>query len=159
MRAAAARALEEKSAEVELLHEVAAGVAAATVLEEMLEFIAETAVRVTQTDSASIYVLDEPKGELILRAVKDAPHGVLGRLQLKIGEGITGWVAREMQPVVLDRAAYHDPRFKDLPGPARPAVPELPLSVPMVAKNQFIGVLNVKTRRAAPLLRPADPPA
>src|SRR5437764_4905831 len=137
-------ALEEKSAEVELLHEVAAGVAAATSAEEMLDYIAKTAIRVSDTDSASIYVLDEAKGELILRAVKDAPHGVLGKLKLKIGEGITGWVARELKPVALDRAAYLDPRFKDLPD-LRDQRFQSFLSVPMVAKNQFIGVLNVKT--------------
>ena len=65
-------ALEEKSAEVELLHEVAAGVAAAISTEEMLDYIAETAIRVSHTDSASIYVLDDAKGELILRAVKES---------------------------------------------------------------------------------------
>ena len=40
--------------------------------------------------------------------------GTLGRLKLKVGEGITGWVARELQPVALEREAYRDPRFKDL---------------------------------------------
>src|SRR5438034_1188648 len=84
-------ALEEKSAEVELLHEVAAGVAAATSAEEMLDYIAETAIRVSNTDSASIYVLDYVKGELILRSLKDSPHGVTGKLKPKIGEWINGW--------------------------------------------------------------------
>src|SRR5262245_35989796 len=108
-------ALEEKRAEVELLHEVAAGIAAAPSVEEMLDFVAATAIRVTGTDSASIYVLDDSKGELTLRAVKESPHRVVGRLKLKVGEGITGWVARELRPVALEREAYKDPRFKDLP--------------------------------------------
>src|SRR5215203_5815586 len=104
--------LEEKSAEVQLLHEIATAVAAGGGLEDLLDFIAATAVRVTETDSASIYVLNEEKGELILRAVKDAPTGLIGRLRLKLGEGITGWVARELTPVAIDREAYNDPRFK-----------------------------------------------
>ena len=40
-------ALREKTEEVQLLHEVAAGVAAALTTEEMLDYIAATAIRVT----------------------------------------------------------------------------------------------------------------
>src|SRR5436305_917323 len=97
--------LDQKSAEVELLHEVTARVAAAADTEGMLQFIAEIAVRVTETDSSSIYVFDQTKKSLILKAVHDAPHGLIGRLTLRIGEGITGWVARELLPVAIEREA------------------------------------------------------
>src|SRR5688500_9418667 len=69
--------LDEKSAEVDLLHEVTAGVAAAPDTEAMLQFIAEIAVRVTHTDSSSIYVFDQTKKNLLLKAVYDAPHGLV----------------------------------------------------------------------------------
>ncbi len=141
------RELAEKRAEVELLHEVATEVAAAPGIPEMLDYIAGTAMRVSRTDSASIYVLNEARGELNLLAVKESPNAAVGRVRLKVGEGITGWVARELKPVVLEREAFHDPRFKDLPD-LRDQRYESFVSVPMVAKNQFIGVLNVKT--AAP---------
>lgn len=144
--------LAEMSAEVELLHEVTAGVAAASSTEAMLQFIAEIAVRVSQTDSSSIYVFDPSKQNLILKAVHDSPHGLVGRLSLKIGEGITGWVARELLPVVLEREAFNDRRFKKLPD-LRDQQCQSFLSVPMVAQNEIIGVLNVKTR--APRLYPA----
>jgi two-component sensor histidine kinase len=137
--------LEEKSTEVQLLHEIASAIAAAGGLEELLDFIAATAVRVTETESASIYVLNEEKGELILRAMKDAPTGLVGRLKLKLGEGITGWVARELTPVAIDREAYNDPRFKYFPELKDGEFHSF-LSVPMLAKNEVIGVLNVKTR-------------
>jgi len=138
--------LEERNAEIQLLHEIATALTAAASLEEMLEFIAATAVRVTETDSASIYVLDETKGELILRATHEAPTGLVGRLRLKLGEGITGWVARERQPVVLDKEAYNDPRFKYLPELKDEGFQSF-LSIPMLVKNEVIGVLNVKTRQ------------
>ncbi|MBI3910412.1 MAG: GAF domain-containing protein [Armatimonadetes bacterium] len=138
--------LEEKTTEIELLHEVATGVAAAPTMEAMLAFIAEIAVRVTRTDSSSIYICDPQTRVLTLLAVHDAPKGVLGKLKLQVGEGITGWVARELQPVVLERDAYLDPRFKELPD-LRDQRFQSFVSVPMIAKNQVIGVLNVKTRR------------
>jgi two-component sensor histidine kinase len=138
--------LDERNAEVQLLQEIAMALAASANLEEMLEFIAATAVRVTETDSASIYVLDETKGELILRATHEAPTGLVGRLRLKLGEGITGWVARERRPVVLDKEAYNDPRFKYLPELKDEGYQSF-LSIPMLVKNEVIGVLNVKTRQ------------
>src|ERR1051325_3582630 len=67
--------LEEKTAEVELLHEVTAGVAAARDTEAMLQFIAEIAVRVSGTESSSIYVFAPDREHLVLKAVHDAPHG------------------------------------------------------------------------------------
>ncbi|MBM3460140.1 MAG: GAF domain-containing protein, partial [Armatimonadetes bacterium] len=137
--------LDEKSTEVELLHEVLRGVAAASDTDGMLRFIAEVANRVTGADSASIYVFDQARQNLVLRAVAHAPHGVVGRLVLQIGEGITGWVAREMLPVALERNASSDPRFKTLPD-LQDQECESFLSVPMTAHNIFIGVLNVKTR-------------
>jgi len=137
--------LDEKSAEIQLVHEIATAVASASNLEGMLDFVAETAVRVTETDSSSIYVLDEDAGELTLRAVKDAPTGLVGKLKLKLGEGITGWVARELTPVALDKEAYNDPRFKYLPELKDEGFQSF-LSVPMLAKNEVIGVINVKTR-------------
>jgi two-component system, sensor histidine kinase PdtaS len=138
--------VDERNAEIQLLHEIATALTAAASLEEMLEFIARTAVRVTETDSASIYVLDETKGELTLRATHEAPTGLIGRLRIKLGEGITGWVARERQPVVLDKEAYNDPRFKYLPELKDESYQSF-LSVPLLVKNKVIGVLNVKTRQ------------
>jgi two-component system, sensor histidine kinase PdtaS len=138
--------LEERSAEVELLHEVTAGVAGAPNTEAMLQFIAEIAVRVSGTESSSIYIFDQSKENLVLKAVCDAPGDLVGRLSLKIGEGITGWVARELLPVAIERDAFQDPRFKALPD-LRDQQCHSFLSVPMRAQNEIIGVLNVKTRR------------
>jgi len=136
--------LEEKSAEVNLLQEITAGIAAAGDTSAMLQFIADIAVRVTGTDSSSIYVFDQTKKNLVLKAVHEAPFGLVGRLSLKIGEGITGWVARELHPVVLERDAFNDRRFKELPD-LRDQRCQSFLSVPMVAQGEVIGVLNVKS--------------
>jgi two-component sensor histidine kinase/putative methionine-R-sulfoxide reductase with GAF domain len=137
--------LEEKSAEVEILHGLTAGVAAAPDTEAMLQFVARTAVEVSGTESSSIYVLEQARNNLVLKAVHDAPHGLVGKLSLRVGEGITGWVARELLPVALERDAYKDPRFKELPD-LRDENCQSFLSVPMVAQSEFVGVLNVKTR-------------
>ena len=74
-------------------------------------------------------------------------HGQIGeyfeeteeQLRLKIGVGITGWVALHGTPVYLPDAA-HDPRVRIIPG-TEPDLPESLLVVPMVYEERVIGVL------------------
>ena len=74
------------------------------------------------------------------------PHpSLIGRIRLELGEGITGWVARERTPVAIARDASEDPRFKffqSLPEDRYHAF----VSVPVIAKNEVIGVINVQHR-------------
>ena len=37
---------------------------------------------------------------------------IVGEITLKLGEGVTGWAAKEKKPVALSSMAYKDPRFK-----------------------------------------------
>jgi diguanylate cyclase (GGDEF)-like protein len=74
-------------------------------------------------------------------------HGQIGeyfeeteeQLRLKIGVGITGWVALHGTPVYLPDAA-HDPRVRVIPG-TEPDLPESLLVVPMIYEERVIGVL------------------
>jgi two-component system cell cycle response regulator len=61
------------------------------------------------------------------------------QLRLKIGMGITGWVALHGTPVYLPDAA-HDPRVRVIPG-TEPDLPESLLVVPMIYEEHVIGVL------------------
>lgn len=138
--------LVEKSAEVDVLHEVTAGVAAAPDTASMLQFIARMAMRVSETDAATIYVFDKAKRRLVLKAMCDTSGNEIGPHAFQIGEGITGWVARENLPVVIEREAWRDSRFKKLPD-LRDQLHHSFVSVPMITQKQMIGVLNVKTRQ------------
>src|SRR5499426_2538834 len=68
---------------------------------------------------------------------------------MRVGEGITGWVAQEAQPVAIARHASKDSRFKvfhTLPEDKYEAF----LSVPIVAPptDRVIGVINVQHRKS-----------
>lgn len=63
-------------------------------------------------DCAFIYFVDGEGHDLVLRATSNIyPHAV-GQVALRMGEGVTGWVAREMSPVIISEKAWMDPRFK-----------------------------------------------
>lgn len=98
---------------------------------------------VTGADSVFIYLVDDKKKNLILQASKTPHKKELGNIMLKIGEGITGWVAQEGKPVSIKEKAYQDARFR-----AFDVLPEdhyeAFLAVPIVYKNKVIGVINLQ---------------
>jgi uroporphyrinogen-III synthase len=94
-------------------------------------------------DSCLIYLKEEE--ELVLFASSDSDSKNIGRVRLRLNEGLTGWVARERRLLAISREAYTDSRFKffkDLPQDAFEAF----LSVPIISQNKVVGVINVQNR-------------
>lgn len=111
-----------------------------------LQLIVKIVTEITSADSVFIYLFDDKKENLVLMASKTSHKKELGRLELKVGEGITGWVAKENLPVAIKAKAYKDPRFKGfdvLPEDRYEAF----LSVPIIYKGKAIGVVNVQHKR------------
>jgi two-component sensor histidine kinase len=138
--------LEEKRGEADALRRVGEATGSAFDHEEMLKVTADIAVQITGTDSCQVYLFDTAKGELVLRAADESFANMVGKIRLKLGEGITGWVARERKPVSVSTKAYLDHRFKDFPGMDELEYESM-LSVPLVTRGEILGVINVRTRR------------
>ena len=114
-------------------------------LQEVLQGIVSLVVEFTQCDSCLLYLIDG--GELVLCAA-DTPHpGTIGKVRLRIGEGLTGWVARERRLLAISREAYRDPRFKTFPNLPEDTFESF-LSAPVIARNRTVGVINVQHRAA-----------
>ena len=80
-----------------------------------------------------------------MRSRNNPQPGTLGRVKLKLDEGLTGWVARERRLLSVSREAYIDPRFKlftALPEDTYEAF----LSATVLARNRVTGVINVQHR-------------
>ncbi len=110
-------------------------------LQEILSGINRLIVEFTQADSCLIYLLHDR--ELVLCSANDAPPEALGRVRLKLSEGLTGWVARERRQLAISREAYHDARFKHFTS-LREDTYEAFLSTPIIARNRVVGVINVQ---------------
>lgn len=113
-------------------------------LQEVLQGIVELVVEFTQCDACLLYLLDG--NELVLCAANIPHPSAIGRIRLKLTEGLTGWVARERRLLAISRACYNDPRFKyfsDLPEDTFEAF----LSAPVIARNRVVGVINVQHRQ------------
>lgn len=100
----------------------------------------------TKADAIFVYLFDSGKKNLLLKASKTAPKKVLDKINLRVGEGITGWVAEHNKPVAIKANAYQDSRFKGfdvLPEDRYEAF----LSVPIIYKGRVSGVVNVQHKR------------
>ena len=137
-------ALAEKDIEVDVLRKLGQAIGSSFDVQHMLDVVGEIAVQVTGTDTCYIYLLDDGGEELVLRSAKGGPSkDIVGKWRLKIGEGITGWVAKTRQLVSIGKDAYRDERYKALEteDPFQSM-----LSVPLIAEDQLVGVINIHTK-------------
>lgn len=131
---------------MEVLHRISESISSTLDLESVLKHIVEIVVEVTKADACLLYLLSANREELVLRASKQPHPKLIGRIAVGLGEGITGWVAREKVRVVVPKNASDDPRFKifhNLPEDRYQAF----VSVPIVSKGDVIGVINAQHKR------------
>jgi signal transduction protein with GAF and PtsI domain len=140
--------LDLASQELRILHQISHSISCSLDLDEVLREIIGLVVDVTQCDSCLLYLVDESEEYLFLRASKNPHPRLIGKIAVKVGEGITGWVAENAEPVLIDRNASKDPRFKvfnNLPEDRYEAFFSSPI---VVSADRVIGVINVQYRRA-----------
>ena len=134
------------SFDASVLHRVSGIVSSELSLDEMLGEIVGLTARVSGCEACLVYLVEPETGEFVLRASL-LPHASdLGRLRMKMGEGVTGWVAEHQSPVALSSKAADDPRFKIFPALIEDTY-EAFLSVPLINKGKAIGVVNVHHRQ------------
>lgn len=133
-----------EDAHLEVLHEISVRLSAADGFHDVLSRVVDFASALVKCDSCLIYVLEED--ELVLRASKNPHPDVVDRLKLRVGQGITGWVAEHREPVAIPEKAAQDPRFQffhELPEDSYDAF----LSVPLMCRGRVVGVINVQHRQ------------
>jgi uroporphyrinogen-III synthase len=132
---------------VSVLHQISGIVSSELSVDEILGEVIGLAAQATACDACLVYLLDRNSNEMVLRA-SQVPHAAdLGQLRIKIGEGVTGWVAEHKSAVALDTNAFADPRFKCFQALIEDTY-EAFLSVPLVSGGDLIGVFNLHHRQA-----------
>ena len=116
--------------------------------DELLELIIGEATSAMGTDVCSLYLLTSPGRELLLTATNGLNEKMVGKVVMRVGEGITGWVAESRLPAVVPDVS-EEPHWKWVPGLDEDRFHSM-LSVPIEAGPRLVGVLNVQTvnRRA-----------
>ncbi|MEW6095628.1 MAG: GAF domain-containing protein [bacterium] len=106
-------------------------------LKEQLNLIMEGAITITSSEKASLWLIDDISGDVVCKGTY--PHEEkLAKSSVRIGEGITGWVAKEGKlqniPDLSKDTRFVNPLKQDL---------RSQLSAPLKYKEKTIGVINV----------------
>ncbi len=128
---------------VDVLHNTVSRIASADDFHQALDRVLDFVTEMVKCDSCFIYVL--AGDDLILRASKNPHLELLDRFKLRVGQGITGWVAQHRELVVVFQEAFKDPRFQqfnELPEDRYEAF----LSVPLLSRGRLVGVMNLQHR-------------
>lgn len=107
-----------------------------------LRRIFEQAADVVPSMGASLVLYDAPGGAPIADITRTVSHHLLDGVRIRCDRGIAGWVARHREAVRIDDVAS-DPRFDTEIRERTGFVPRCMLCVPLVCKDQLLGVLQV----------------
>src|SRR5260370_31754731 len=108
--------------------------------QEALQLILSEAMRLMRASSGSAVLINPTTGFLEILASKGLPDKA-AELKLRVGEGITGWVARAGKAARIGDVSS-DPRYIMV----RPEV-RSELAVPLEVNGEVRGVLNVDSER------------
>jgi uroporphyrinogen-III synthase len=135
--------LEHTEQQLRLLQKISRFMVREMSLGEALQGVVSLVVEFMGCDSCLLYLLQDQ--ELVLCASNNPQPETIGKVRLRLGEGLTGWVARERRLLSISRESYADPRFKlftHLPEDTYEAF----LSAPVILRNRVAGVINVQHR-------------
>ena len=136
---------ERKLRELSFLHEVAQLASSARDWDEMLRIVIDRTTDAMGVEVSSLYLLERREGVLRLVATNGLNRRFIGKATLRVGEGITGWVANARVPAAA-RDVRADPRFKWIPGVDEERFTSM-LSVPLLIHDEIVGVVNVQSVR------------
>jgi phosphotransferase system enzyme I (PtsP) len=95
------------------------------------------------TAVCSVYSLEPETGMLVLGATVGLKPEAVGRVRMRLSEGLTGLVGQELAPVNV-RDAFNHPRFKYFPEAGEDPYHSF-LGVPLLAGGTLQGVLVIQT--------------
>jgi phosphoserine phosphatase RsbU/P len=79
-------------------------------LDELLDVILETALRIVDGDRGSVYIFNEARTEIWTKVARGLDLQEKNIIRLPLGKGIAGYVAATGDTINIPEA-YHDPRF------------------------------------------------
>ena len=136
--------LKKKVHKLSYLHEVSHRINTIQNIDELLDYALTTALSSLSSASGSIFLWDEESEQLCLKRVIGKNKKELEGITQRLGEGISGLVAKEKRPVLVKNIKT-DPRFS--PNEKTGYRSDSFLCVPMVARNKLVGVMNVTEKQ------------
>lgn len=127
--------------EIVSLEEISMLVSSDYDLPQTLQLLAEKVALQLKVSVCSIYLLEGK--ELVLAATHGFDPDFIGKIRIRVGEGITGIVAKNREHISL-KSASQDSRYKSFPQLQEEKYNAM-LSFPIADKHDVYGVINLNT--------------
>ena len=126
------------------LNAAGSGMSGIATLPELLDFFVGLVADELDVERVSLMLRDEDGEELRVAASRGLPQDVASSISVKVGEGVSGEVAKQGRAILVGRSetpsehAYKTDSFVSVP---------IVLSVPIRTPGSILGVINVTDRR------------
>lgn len=154
LRAENAAAL-DRIAVLQVLQDVARSLSSELNLGPLLQMILASAVQVMGASAGSLLLLDRKTNELVFTVIQGGGGAALEGTRMPADKGIAGWVATHREPLIVGDVNRDDRYYRAISEDYDFATTSL-LCVPMVARGQVIGVLQVLNKETGNYFIPAD---
>jgi signal transduction histidine kinase len=133
-------AADARSTQLQALAEIGREMTSTLELEAALENAMRHAQRLLQAEACVLFLLDEPRQELVLKASGGAQPRIRG-VAIRLEEGIAGWVARNRQPLIVNDVRSNPLYHSSIDGQTGLLTTSV-LCVPMETRGEVLGVIE-----------------
>jgi sigma-B regulation protein RsbU (phosphoserine phosphatase) len=127
--------------ERELLYQVGLRISSSLDVEEVLNLILHNLREIVEYHAGGIFLVDPETMEIMRLTAMGYDPEMEHRLELKFGEGIVGWVAKNVEPVIVEDVTK-DPRYLNARDETKSEI-----VVPLTVGGRILGVLNLENDR------------
>ncbi len=124
-------------------------------IEDVLDHAMKWAEDFMEAEASSVYELDKERNEIFIRLARGEKKEPMRGIRLKVGEGIAGWVVKTGRPVV-SQDVKKDKRFSDKYDKKTGFKTHAMICVPLIAKDEPIGALQVLNKKSKKPFSQAD---
>ncbi|MES1261595.1 MAG: GAF domain-containing SpoIIE family protein phosphatase [Acidobacteriota bacterium] len=133
----------ERSDLLDFLLEISAVTSETLDLDELLTSVAQIVRRVIPYDLFAILLFNEKRKDLRIRHAVGHREEVIRNLSIPLGEGLVGMAAARREPVLVPDVTANEHYL------STSDIVRSELSVPMIARNRLVGVIDVQAARLA----------
>jgi signal transduction histidine kinase len=132
--------------EVRLLGLIIDATSADMDVSDVVQRVAGLVTEATGSDVCFVHLLDEERGCVVLAGATPPFDEQIGQVELRLGQGIAGWVALHAEPAVVPDK-WQDARYRYIPalrGEDYASMVSVPMLIPR--GRRVVGVLNVHSK-------------
>jgi signal transduction histidine kinase len=124
-------------------------------IEDVLNHAMKWAEEFMDAEASSVYELNRDRKEISIRLARGEKREPIRGIRLNVGEGIAGWVVKTGRPVV-SQDVRKDKRFSDKYDQKTGFKTHAMICVPLIAKDEPIGALQVINKKSQKPFTQAD---